>query len=370
MSDPLKVAITHPYSWPEVRRGAERIVVDMATSLSRLGHDVTLLTAGSESADEVHDGYRLRRFKTSLTSSGKRERWFGARIVPALVIGRFDVVLSMMPFDAAAAVVTRRLGGQRAVFYEMGNPVDEKITGRFDERPRRLLIDKVDVYACMSPFSRSFLQRDFDRQGVLIPGGVRTENAVVVDRAEHPTILFSGALHRPEKNVALLLEALAIVSETRSDVELLLSGPGDTDELLTAAPAAARARTRVLPLGDPDAQGQRYGSAWVTCLPTEWDSFGLVVIESMANGTPAVVGPVGGPADTVGAHDRVGVVTRETTAPALAEALLAGIELAEDPETAQRCVDSARTYDWDTSLAPLIVDVFRGAIAGDPEVIG
>lgn len=370
MSDRLKIAITHPYSWPEVRRGAERIIMDMATSLGRLGHAVTVLTAGSTSADEDRDGYRLRRFRAPFGSAGRRSRWFAARIVPSLIMGRYDVVLSMMPFDAAAAVRTRRLGGHRTVFYEMGNPSNDLMTGRFDERPRRLLIDRVDVYACMSPFSRSFLQRDFDRQGILIPGGVRMENAVATQRAERPTILFSGALDRPEKNVALLLDALAIVADARDDVELLLSGPGDTETLLAAAPEAARARTRVLDLGDPEGQGERYASAWVTCLPTEWDSFGLVVIESLANGTPAVVGPIGGPTDTVSAHDRVGVVASETTAPALADALLAGLDLAEDPDTAQRCRDAARTYDWDNALAPLIVDVFRGARRADPEVVG
>lgn len=370
MSDRLRIAITHPYSWPEVRRGAERIIVDMATSLSRLGHDVTVFSAGSTAGDERIDGYRLKRYRSPFGSAGKRERWFAARIVPALVAGRFDVVLSMMPFDAAASVLTRRLGGHRSVFYEMGNPADELMTGRYDERPRRLLVERVDVYACMSPFSQAFLERDFGRRGVLVPGGVRMENAAPTRRAERPSILFSGALHRPEKNVAVLLEAVAIVAETRHDVELLLSGPGDTAPLLAAAPEAARRRTRVLPLGDPDGQSERYASAWVTCLPTEWDSFGLVVIESLANGTPAVVGPVGGPTDTVTSHDRVGVVATETSPQALAEALLEGLALAEEPDTAPRCVEAARTYDWDTALAPMIVDYFRRAMDGDPEVLG
>lgn len=368
--DRLRIAITHPYSWPEVRRGAERIIVDMARSLSRLGHDVTVLTAGSTPADEMLDGYRLRRFRRRFGSRSRHERWFGAWVTPHLAVGRYDVVHAMMPFDGVAAMRTRRIGGHVVVYDEMGNPSDELLHGRFDERPRRRLISGVDVYACMSPFSQSFLQRDFGRNGVLIPGGVRTENAVSAERSPHPTVLFSGALHRPEKNVALLLDAAAIVAETRPDVEVLLSGPGDPTPFVDAAPPAARSRTTVLPVGDADGQGERYARAWVTCLPTEWDSFGLVVIESLANGTPAVVGPIGGPTDTVNSHDRVGVAARELTPAALADALLGGLELAEEPDTASRCVDAAARYDWDTALAPFLVELYRDAIAGKPEVLG
>lgn len=370
MSTPLRIAITHPYSWPEVRRGAERIIVDMATSLSRLGHEVTVLSAGSTATNEMIDGYRLRRFRRRFGSRTKHERWFGARITPALLAGRYDVVHAMMPFDGSAALRTRRVAGHVVVYDEMGNPSNELLIGRFDERPRRRLIADVDVYGCMSPFSRAFLEGDFGRRGVLIPGGVRTERAVVSDRSPHPTILFSGALHRPEKNVALLLEATAIVAATRPDVEVLLSGPGDPGPFIDAAPEAARTRTTVLPVGDAEGQGERYASAWVTCLPTEWDSFGLVVIESLANGTPAVVGPIGGPTDTVTSHDRVGVAAAELTPPALAEALLSGLELAEDPETSGRCVAAAAEYDWDTAIAPLLVRLYRDAIDGNPEVRG
>mgnify|MGYP000241714072 FL=1 len=370
MTDSLRIAITHPYSWPEVRRGAERIIVDMARSLSRLGHDVTVLSAGSASSDEMLDGYRLVRYRSPFESRTRRERWFGARVMPALIRGRYDVVHSMMPFDGAAAVRTRRLGGHVVLYDEMGNPSAELIDGRFDERPRRRLIRSVDVYACMSPFSQRFLVDDFGRRGVLIPGGVRVENARPGPRSPHPTILFSGALHRPEKNVALLLAATAIVAETRPDVEVLLSGPGDPSPFIDAAPDAARTRTTVLPVGEPDGQADRYASAWVTCLPTEWDSFGLVVIESLANGTPAVVGPIGGPTDTVTGHEGVGVAAAELTPESLAEALLAGLALAEDPSTAARCAAAGASYDWDTVLAPLLVDLYRRAMAGDPEVLG
>ncbi|MES4793150.1 MAG: hypothetical protein C4321_09370, partial [Chloroflexota bacterium] len=86
------------------------------------------------------------------------------------------------------------------------------------------------------------------------------------------------------------------------DVAVWLSGPGDASALLAAAPPEARARTTVLPLGEPTAQHERYGRAWVTTLPSRGDSFGMVLVESLACGTPIVAA-----AD----HDYVGFYAQE-----------------------------------------------------------
>ena len=37
--------MTHAFAWPEVRRGAERLVAEVSQSLSRLGHDVTVFAS-------------------------------------------------------------------------------------------------------------------------------------------------------------------------------------------------------------------------------------------------------------------------------------------------------------------------------------
>src|SRR5436190_1277583 len=54
----MKVAITHPYSWPEVRRGAERITVETGRALAAAGHDVTVFTAGAAHGRDRGDGQR------------------------------------------------------------------------------------------------------------------------------------------------------------------------------------------------------------------------------------------------------------------------------------------------------------------------
>lgn len=328
------------------------MIVETARAFAGRGHDVTVYTSGSTATDEIRDGYRLVRWRQRHPAGVRHQRWFGRRVFVALTRHRFDVVHSLMPHDAAAAVWAARLRPLRTVYEDLGNPYRDKIDGSADRRARRRVIAGVDVYACMSDFSRRMLERDYGRPGTVVPGGVRFERHAPGPRAERPTILFSGAVDRPEKNVALLLEAVSILSRRRPEVLLQLSGPGDAAGVLATAPSAAVERTEVLPLGDPDDQGGRYAAAWVTCLPTQWDSFGLVVVESMAAGTPVVVGDVSAPAELV--TPATGRRTDPLDAPTLAARLDEVLDMATDPATSQACRALAERFDWAEAIAPLL----------------
>lgn len=210
----------------------------------------------------------------------------------------------------------------------------------------------------MSEFSRRFLTDEWGRAGAIIPGGVRLAEFEPRPRSKEPTILLSGALDRPEKGLAELLKAVALLAQERPDVRLLLSGPGDPTPIVAAAPAAARERTEVLPIGEPHDLAERYATAWVTTLPTVWDSFGLVVIESLAAGTPVVVGPSGAPPEVV--EPEVGVVATSLDPEPLATALRAGIELATKPDSVDACRAVAARFDWDKAIAPLLEELYQG----------
>ena len=355
----MKVAITHPYSWPEVRRGAERIVVETAAALAQRGHDVTVITAGSQAATATVDGYRLRKLRRRHENNHEHEEWFAKALVPRLVAGRYDVVHSLFPADALAAVRTRALGGHRVVYEELGIPYAWWWEWQPDTEIRRRLVEAVDDYACMSLTALRALGRDHGRAGVLIPGGVRLDDfAISPQRADRPTVLFSGTLTDRGKGVHFLLDAVAIAAEKEPDIELWLSGPGDPSPWLEAAPAAARQRTVHLPLGEPNEQGDRYGRAWVTSLPSRGDSFGMVLLESLACGTPIVVTSDGAPPELV--TDGTGVVVSPDDPEALAVGLLEAIELAADPATAPRCRATAAPFAWETGIAPQLEVIYAG----------
>jgi phosphatidylinositol alpha-mannosyltransferase len=264
----VRIALTHPYSWPEVRRGAERILVETARALAARGHDVTIFTAGATGGTSELHGATCVRFRRRLERNWLHERWFGWRVLPRLATGGFDAVHSFMPHDSVAAIRTKGLTGHSTLYDDMSVPylVWHKLR---DEGARHRVAKSVDVYGCMSQYALDGL-RQHGREGARIPGGVRlSEFEPGSEQEATPTLLFSGAFDVPFKGVAGLLEALAVLAGRQPDVRLWLSGPGDGRELLRAAPAAARERTEILPLGEPDEQAERYRRAWATVLPSQ-----------------------------------------------------------------------------------------------------
>ncbi len=364
----MRLAVTHPYSWPEVRRGAERIIMETARSVAARGHEVTVFSAGDQAgSEELPDGFRMVRFARKHADPLKHERWFGRKVMPALVRGRFDAVHSMMPYDALAALAAKRLTRHRMVtlYDEMGIPQRWWWKSIPDGRTRRRIARSTDVYGCMSRCALDALRGEWGREGVLIPGGVRLSEFAPVEREPNPTVLFSGALDEPRKGLGTLLEAIAIVAEEEPDVVLWVSGAGDAGPILAKGPAAALERTTVLPLGAPEEQGGRYGRAWATSLPSEGDSFGLVLIESLASGTPIVAADDGAPPELV--RPGIGAMTRLHDPESLADGLREAFALARHPATADACRAAASAYDWDQGLAPWLERLYSGEPPGpDP----
>jgi glycosyltransferase involved in cell wall biosynthesis len=176
-----------------------------------------------------------------------------------------------------------------------------------------------------------------------------------------PTVLFSGTLEDPRKGLDVLLEAVAIAALESPDLRLWLSGPGNPELVLAQASPEARRRAEVLPIGKPDDQGRRYASAWVTALPSVSDSFGLVLLESLASGTPIVVANDAAPPSLV--TPATGAIANVGDPESLAHALGRALELATLPETARSCREFAQRFDWDDCIAPMLERIYTSAVS-------
>ena len=89
----------------------------------------------------------------------------------------------------------------------------------------------------------------------------------------------------------------------------------------------------------------RYRDADVTVLPSRGEAFGLVLVESLASGTPVVCSSSGGMAEIVD-DKSVGRVFAADDVADLQRALIETIELGRDPSTAARCAAHARRWGW------------------------
>jgi glycosyltransferase involved in cell wall biosynthesis len=361
----VRIALTHAFCWPEVRRGAERFVPALGAALVRRGHEVVHLSGAWEAGVSEVAGVETIKLPRRHEGVYAHEADFGRRVLNELVRRRLDAVHSLGRHDAVASIRAAwlRADGRRTAVTDLGIPDRGwwRAQGLREAAAAARVVRSIDVYSCMSQTAVDGLARTYGRtDGVVVPGGVDLARFVPApERAPRPTILFSGAIEEERKGVSVLLAALPRVAEAEPDVEVWLSGQGSAERFLAAAPPGARERVRLLGVGEAERQHERYGRAWVTCLPSEADSFGMALVESLACGTPLVVTTDGAPQELVD-PGRTGELCPPRDPEALADALLRGFALVRrGAATVDACRATAERFDWDGVLAPLCERLYR-----------
>ncbi len=375
----MRIAIVHPYPWPEVRRGAERYLDDLSRYLSGKGHDVTIVTGAPKSAhgggawrtERRPDGVTVeRRHRFGAGPAGRfgvtEVETFGAVALEPLTRLRPDVVHALTPTAALAGALVRR----PTLYTVLGHPDRSQLPPHALPRGAfRLAVRLAGATATLSRASATALAASVGGAAVVLPPGVHLGQfpADLEPRTGPPRILFSATLTDDRKRVELAVAAFARLLTGRPDARLALSGQGDPGRALAAAAALGdhvAAAVDVLGPGSPAEVPGRYRAATVTVLPAEHEAFGLALIESLASGTPAVCTPTGGMPELI--DDTVGCVAGASTPAALGQALCEAVNLAADPKTPTRCVDRASRWDWESAVGPVHEQVYADLAARRP----
>lgn len=118
---------------------------------------------------------------------------------------------------------------------------------------------------------------------------------------EKPFVFLVVALFRPEKRLDLLLQALASVRKNNPDVRLVLVGDGPERRRIERLITDLHLKCLITLTGY---QPQVEIATWMQrcnslVLSSEFETFGVVLIEAMASGLPVIATRCGGPEDIV-----------------------------------------------------------------------
>lgn len=351
----LRIALVHPFSWPAVRRGGERYLADLTWYLTNAGHAVDVVTGGPVVGA---DGAKIRRVRNPASARLDRRgitqvETFGVPALLPLLRRRYDVVHAMTPSGAIAA----RLAGQRTVYTMLGHPAPELIA-RLKPVHRRLMaraIRSAHVTAALSVAAAAAVAETFGRRAEVLSPGVRLEKfpANLAPRVGPPRLLFPSYAANPHKGLGTLLSALEETLRHEPDITLELAGPGDARWAIDRIDDP-QLRKAILEggVGELEDLPRRYREATVTVLPSIYEAFGLVLVESLASGTPVVCSHTSGGMAEIADRPEVGRTVPYDDAGALSRAVLETIALARDTATPARCAEHARRWDWVESIGP------------------
>ena len=359
----LSIAVTHATAWPELRRGSERLLHDLAAHYAGAGMRASIVTAtpGAPGADPPGvERIVLRRRHLRLGRWLTPFHGFALDLARLLGERRFDVLHCLGYLEAAAAGLARRHApGMRLLYQCTGIPLRRAFRRvPLDGLLFRTAVARADAVLVLSRFAASQLAAEYGRSGVLMPAPVATSPFRAVAKLPlqgDPVLLFTGDAAEPRKGAALLVRALGLLRQRHPGASVVFAGPAPAavqDALRALAPAPEALRFVDATAADLPAL---YAGATVTVNPAVWEAFGMVLVESLAAGTPVVGCDHAGTPDIVGdpAIGRLfapGPIRGHaaTDAEALAEAIDATIGLARDPATAPRCRAHAGRFAWST----------------------
>lgn len=349
----MRIGMVCPYSF-DVPGGVQSHVLQLAEVMRAGGHYVSVLAPSSPHVklpDYVVSGGKavpipyngsVARLRFGPATHRKVKRW--------LMLGEFDVLhlhepnapsLSMLALQAAEGPIVATFHTSTtksltlSVFQGILRPFHEKIVGRI----------------AVSDLARRWQMEALGSDAVEIPNGVDVPsfaNAARLEGYPRPgrSVLFLGRFDEPRKGMPVLLGALPKLVRRFADIEILIVGRGDEDALREEAGELA-GHLRFLGQVDDEAKASAMRSADVYCAPNlGGESFGIVLVEAMAAGTPVV-------ASELDAFSRVldggqaGRLVPVGDADALADAL---IEVLGDDALREKYIDAATQrvarYDW------------------------
>jgi glycosyltransferase involved in cell wall biosynthesis len=354
--------------------GLERAGVDArAVVLGPVTHPAGRLMAPADSADPL--AHRLWKYHRAVTKMSPRAQLIDSHFalynaIPAIT-GSFRGSPLVVHFhgpwavegtgdDSSSRILIKR-ALERAVYRRAAQVI--VLSGAF----KRVLVEDYGV----SPWRIS-----------VVPPGIELAAFSPGSReySRHhlglPTSWLAVSVRRlvPRMGLDILLDAWAIVVQTRQDAVLALLGDGECRESLERQAAGLGLSNNVKFLGkvnDCDLT-HWYRAADVSVVPSvAHEGFGLVILESLACGTPVIGTDVGGIPEALRPLDP-SLIVPSSDASSLASRLLAAVNGTRPLPSSAECRAYSEAFSWDrvvTRTLALYHDVVQAPKKRRPRIV-
>lgn len=375
----MKIALVSPYDYP-YPGGVTKHISYLDKHFRRLGHDVRIIAACSEEAQERGEipehVIKVSGFVVPVPVSGSVGRLALApsiyrRVKKIVLREQFDVLHLHEPLAPALPLAVLRHSplSPRSVLVGTFHAYRESHPGYSYGKPFiRRFFERLDGRIAVSEAARDYIAKYFPAEYRIIPNGVDVER--FGDRSlrpiesfddGRPNILFVGRLEK-RKGFKHLLGAFARIRREVPQARLLVVGAFSKED---KEPFVRRIRkerihgVRFIGYVPEEELPRYYRTCQVFCAPSMgFESFGIVLLEAMASGCPVVASDIAGYRSVLRDGEE-GFLVPPGDEEALAQAIL---RLLKDRELRQRMGEKGRSrasaYSWDR-IARQVLDYYQ-----------
>lgn len=377
----MRIGIVCPYAW-DVPGGVSAHVHDLANALIKKGHYVSVI-APAESDEDLPFFVESTGKPRAVRYNGSVARLSFGPIVARRVSkwieqGEFDVLHVHEPLAPSVSVLAC-WAAKGPIVATWHSSMDRSRVIMSLAKLAQTVMEKVSARIAVSPAAKQTMFDHLGGDAVVIPNGVDVAGfagAIGLPEwnSDHPTLVFLGRVDEPRKGLSVLLTAFPKIRKEFPDLKLLIAGPGDCTDLLSELTSADQAAITHVGRVTDEAKPNVYASGDIYVAPnTGGESFGIVLLEAMASGTPVV-------ASDLPAFQRVlnggesGRLFKNEDSDSLAREV---IDLLRDKSELARLkkvgLKEVQQYDW-ASVADEILEVYKSvAVPGlkvEPDMAG
>ncbi|CAN5619807.1 glycosyltransferase family 4 protein [soil metagenome] len=324
----MKILQVSPFDF-NARGGVNEHVIQLDGAFRSLGLETRILAASSPEYGELDDGH-LYRLGTAIPfpSNGSTARvtvspFVISKVRSFLEREQFNVIhvheplapvlpMAALLFSKALNVATFHAAREFNFWYHYIKAVMD------------IFVDRIDCRVAVSQVARDSVDSHFPGSYEIVPNGIDLDRfrpdvePIYRYMDGKQNILFVGRFDEPRKGFIHLLRAMPIIRTQFPKSRLIVVGKGDIQRAFEQVDNLKLTNIEFVGAVRPADLPRYYATSDVYCAPsTGRESFGIVLLEALATGTPVVASNIPGYAGVV-EHGETGILTKPADPQSLA----------------------------------------------------
>jgi phosphatidyl-myo-inositol alpha-mannosyltransferase len=372
----MKIALVSPYdfSYPG---GVCRHIISLEYYFSRMGHVVKIIAPASSPVTGYGDRFIAIGKPRPIPASGSIARItislnLTDKVKEVLEKEKFDIIHLHEPLAPTLCPTVLRLS--KTVNIGTFHATESKPSYRWAKpflmsRLYKKWFNKLDGRIAVSRPAMEYVNKHFPCTYDIIPNGIELDH-FKPDLEPLPefmdgkiNLLFVGRMEK-RKGLEYLLKSYRLIKPDCPDCRLIIVGPGTRSREKYEKMVAESELQDVVFAGNVDYKilPRYYKTADIFCAPaTGHESFGIILLEAMATGTPVIASRISGYASVM-THEKEGLLVPPKQEVPLAQAIA---RLMKDPllrhQLGQKGLQTSSIYGWE-SVSRKVMDYYTRTI--------